>query len=1386
MDSRLDVKFTNTGGNELTAILQQVTSISQQASIATQQLTQQIQLLNLSTKENGIGVYDLNQSLNNLSSTTKNLSSATAGNIATNKESGMSFGELALRVAGYSVGIGAAIQVTRQIAQEMINLAKQSIDLAGTFEMARIQWGVLIGDMEQGASMFDKIYGFAVRTPYTFSSSQTAALELKAFGVAAEDVMTILQKLGDMAMGDNNRLALVAKSYGEMFAMGNVQARNLIQMVRDGIPIYEALAQALNTNTENIVSMTRKVNIGIEDVNKAIDILTEKGGLFSGMLSQVEQTYKGKLNIAKGEWEVLLSDMATGTGPLFLGVVANTFNDFLDNDWSNNLVRMTSSWQNMLKEMLDEFNAWALTVSREHDIMTFIKTGEGDPQEILAALDALKKQNAADESAGTFLGTGYKYNLFNKSPTIENRPWMPNYGEVTGYSWNPVYNTKVNALDLNILEQQIQKKIEEKLALSAEGKRLGAAATSMDNTPPKTAESMENRETWETYLQRRLQISGLKGLELPGSSFITKWFDTYWADQFKNAEGNESWTTETKKDFTEEANKILTDMRKAGFHWWDFSVQELLKMMDKYGTKTKKDLSDFEKVLMSATGFSAETIAGTDQQILLSGWLNRQRENSLSTDAFSKSVLNLFDKLVNAGMDENNPMMSQFRTVMNLLVSESPAYYENGANLVTGSLSNLFKNSPANGMIGGLSFRSKIPTAEEYGKSILENYQSPTIYNEYGPSDVTDALNKLYPNKPSSGAGLMGYLLPKIDMGKQSLFGIHLLTPEEQAQQILDAYKVPSNQLSVLQQITGFNEEQTSGKTAVQIITEWASKQFNMQSLMWGINGKTDTGLLDLFSKAIESLITSGQFTAQSDVVQFLQKEVSYDASVILRRMMAEGNYPSEYGPNSILSNFPNYARDNMGFYLPTGVQNQTTGAYSFTSGIGGSLFGAITPPAITIPSSGITAQDLYEAVNGKGSLDKLKSSQMVYPEKPTLPSEYGVGNIDLNNRPIVHNADGSISTVYSMTFWPDDEIRAKGGERSPEDKGKYILVPGVRAGLNRTMTEEEAWDYYLQTGEYLGKFKSDADAEAYAQSLHEKQADIYAPYANGTIPTNAVVQQEYTNALNPNFISTTNREKLLAGQANLLQNKDNMSTEGFKEQWQKLKEQYDTATSFEKLLKDNVAQTAIEGMATGLERVGKALANSGNSAGTFKNAIKEMIESIAQLIPKLELQAGLQLLTSSNFTNPVGWTLVGLGLAGSLGSGLLEGSGSSSGTSLTTNAKGGVYSSPSLGQYLNGIYDTPHVFAFANGGIFSENYQKEGIFPVTQTSDGSLGVKAVGLGTPNVSIEVKNMSSVSVSSKTTQTTDAAGNKKIILMLNDMVDKKLQSAGVTVHGAYRS
>lgn len=147
-------------------------------------------------------------------------------------------------------------------------------------------------------------------------------------------------------------------------------------------------------------------------------------------------------------------------------------------------------------------------------------------------------------------------------------------------------------------------------------------------------------------------------------------------------------------------------------------------------------------------------------------------------------------------------------------------------------------------------------------------------------------------------------------------------------------------------------------------------------------------------------------------------------------------------------------------------------------------------------PEQKAQAQEQYfnEVVAPQAGSNAEQAKQAFYSAYPKGLLEKG--NIDIHNRPVVKNADGSISTVRSMSTNID---------------GREVLIPTV-SDDGRIMSDDEAIDNFMRTGKHLGMFDNPEDATAYAESLHNQQADEYLPKQDGSQQPQQGQQQATAN----------------------------------------------------------------------------------------------------------------------------------------------------------------------------------------------------------------------------------------------------------------------------------
>jgi lambda family phage tail tape measure protein len=114
--------------------------------------------------------------------------------------------------------------------------------------------------------------------------------------------------------------------------------------------------------------------------------------------------------------------------------------------------------------------------------------------------------------------------------------------------------------------------------------------------------------------------------------------------------------------------------------------------------------------------------------------------------------------------------------------------------------------------------------------------------------------------------------------------------------------------------------------------------------------------------------------------------------------------------------------------------------------------------------------------------------------------------------------------------------------------------------------------------------------------------------------------------------------------------------------------------------------------------------------------------------------------------------------------------------------AKGGVYDAglkmyAKGGMFTNSVVDQPTLFKFAKGTGLMGEAGPEAIMPLKRDSNGNLGVRSGGSG-GNVDVVVNNYGNERATTK--ETTDSRGNRRIEVIVGDMVASEVARPGSSV------
>lgn len=188
-------------------------------------------------------------------------------------------------------------------------------------EQTSVAFKTLVGNETVAAKMLGDIYNFAAKTPFEPLDLENNAKMMLGFGVSAQKVVPYLKQLGDIAMGDKEKLGGLSLVFGQVASAGKMQGQDLMQFINAGFNPLKELQKMTGKTYAELQDMMSKGQIGFDAVAAAIAHATSEGGAFNGMSDKLSQTVSGKFSTMMGNIRQAAISMFDSIKPVVLGLM---------------------------------------------------------------------------------------------------------------------------------------------------------------------------------------------------------------------------------------------------------------------------------------------------------------------------------------------------------------------------------------------------------------------------------------------------------------------------------------------------------------------------------------------------------------------------------------------------------------------------------------------------------------------------------------------------------------------------------------------------------------------------------------------------------------------------------------------------------------------------------------------------------------------------------------------------------------------------------------------------------------------------------------------------------------------------------------------------------
>ena len=213
----------------------------------------------------------------------------------------------------WTVAAGQLIaDFAKKAASSLKSVVKSGLDYNAQMESYLTNFKVMLGDEQLAAEKLEEIRKIAASTPFSLSDLTEGTQTLLQFGIAADDTTGVLKRLGDISLGNADKLQTLVRAYGKMSSAQKVTLENVNMMIDAG---FNPLNQICDATGESMSALYKRISDGkvsFNELEAAVAAATSEGGQFYNGMLEASQTFNGRLSTLKDNVAALTGELTSG------------------------------------------------------------------------------------------------------------------------------------------------------------------------------------------------------------------------------------------------------------------------------------------------------------------------------------------------------------------------------------------------------------------------------------------------------------------------------------------------------------------------------------------------------------------------------------------------------------------------------------------------------------------------------------------------------------------------------------------------------------------------------------------------------------------------------------------------------------------------------------------------------------------------------------------------------------------------------------------------------------------------------------------------------------------------------------------------------------------